>query len=297
LKSKNTTFKLPIMANVIKTELTEIMKTQSGATLLPAWIEEMKKDIYPISTTIPAIDNKIGGILGLCVVGGGPGTGKTAFAVQVAENYALQGGPVFYLSFEMGRAGFIGRIFQRVTGLGAKDHRQEIKRNQDAINELQSKFDKMVNLRILELPGINKEFNFEELKEACKVAYEATGLQPLIVVDSLHYTPLPVEYNSLDGKRKIDKSLEIFTDIHQGSGANILMIAHQTKGEIKAGDSSEISFAGSVTIGYAVDIAILLERDDNGEKNLIVKIVKNRWGQKVPGGESVEYNLQKQIIQ
>jgi replicative DNA helicase len=66
--------------------------------------EAMESEVFAgMLTEIPEID---AGIVGLCrktlsVIGGTPGSGKTAFALQVAHQIAARGGRVFIASLEM----------------------------------------------------------------------------------------------------------------------------------------------------------------------------------------------------
>ena len=69
----------------------------------------------PIKTGIAPLDALTGGIRpGLTVIGGEPGAGKSAFALQIAANAALGGRRVLYVSLEMGYPQCMARVLSYV---------------------------------------------------------------------------------------------------------------------------------------------------------------------------------------
>lgn len=74
-------------------------------------------DYKPLPTGIKDIDNRIGGGLikqWLVLLGAAAGTGKTALAAQIFENYAEQGQPCIYLNLEMSREQLLARSISRL---------------------------------------------------------------------------------------------------------------------------------------------------------------------------------------
>lgn len=65
-----------------------------------------------VSTTLPWLNQLTGGFHGpkLIVLGGRPGTFKTAYATQVATRAALDGIPVGFVSLEMGASELVARV-------------------------------------------------------------------------------------------------------------------------------------------------------------------------------------------
>lgn len=278
-----------IRIEAIDSDGKEVLSDHAGKTLINGWVEEMQKDLQPISTTIKGLDDVLGGLWGMSVIGGGPATGKTALCVQIAEHYAIQGGPVIYLAFEQGPSGFFSRLYQRFTGVSTKDQREHIRKDKGTVKAFRDHIANMPNLRVLGLPKGGDPMHWNELQLAASTMQEATKKKALIVVDSLHYTPLGPENDNLDGKRAINKALQIFTGMHQDTGATIAMIAHQTKAEVKGKEKDLMSYSGSATIGYAVDIAIQLTVDE--QKNREISIPKNRGGSPLTRGLDIDYDL------
>ncbi len=65
-----------------------------------------------ISTTLPCLNELTGGFHGpkLIVLGGRPGTFKTAYAAQIATEAAIDGFPVGFVSLEMGATELVARV-------------------------------------------------------------------------------------------------------------------------------------------------------------------------------------------
>ena len=63
--------------------------------------ERSRRPVYP--TGIKEIDDLLGGGYreGLHIIGGITATGKTSLALRIAVNNALEGRPVFYVTYEM----------------------------------------------------------------------------------------------------------------------------------------------------------------------------------------------------
>jgi replicative DNA helicase len=272
----------------------EINEQNQLKNLIPAWIETTAaREYVPTGTGIDAIT---GGLAGLTILGGGPGTGKTALAVQIAENYALQGGAVVYLSYEMGVSGFVTRVFQRLTGISAKDQQRELNRNPESRETLARFAEKVPYLLVEGLPGAGVAINEgNTLTDQLKRLTAATGKTVLLVVDSLHYVPLGAG-GAMDGKRAIDLALSRITHIQQETGAAVVAISHQTKTEAAAGESGVMSFSGSAMIAYAADICLIIRKPDTekGEAYTRIEVTKNRFGH--TDGVDTDYNRETQIF-
>lgn len=273
-----------------------IQEGRRATDLLSKFIEEMQRPLDPISTSVKSIDKYIGGFAGLVIIGGGPGTGKTALAIQAAIHYAKKGGPVVYLAYEQGPEGFFHRLLQRLSTKSTIEHRELIQGSQGEsyISKLQKEVEAMPYLHLKGLPPEEEGMNPDKLLQEIESLQEITGKRALVVVDSLHYTPLEGA-DMLDGKRYIDKALRSFSKIQQATKAAVVCIAHQTKAEVKDKDSGLMSFSGSGTIAYAADVAIQLKRNME-EGGLDFFIPKNRFGQTSTDPATISYNLSQQTI-
>jgi replicative DNA helicase len=266
----------------------------TALNLFPAWLEKMRTAGAAVDTTIPALNRAIGGLAGLVIMGGPPGCGKTALAVQIAIGHAKQGGGVIYCGYEEGPAGFFSKLMQRETGISRKDQATALREGwnrdsgADVARAVEGEIQALGNrLQIFGLPPAGEGIDREAIQEGAQVFRHTTGLPALVVVDSLHYTPLPG--GAATDKGAIDAALRTWSEIQQATGATVLMIGHQTKAEARGADSGLMAFSGSATIAYAVDMAIQLQRkkdetgkdeipDAGGRVTLEISVPKNRMG-------------------
>lgn len=291
----------------IKTELPAAADARRAGAIFPDWLEDMQRARPLISTTIKGLDNILGGLHGLAILGGGPGSGKTGLAVQIAQEYGKQGGPVIFLSYEQGPSGFFSRIMQRELGVSPKDQFATLQGSDSAaaVQSLKEAVKDLTNVLVYGLPSEGKGEDWQGITKTVKALQDDTGKACLVVVDSLHYVPLGDTGAALDGKRAIDKALSYLTELQQATGAAILAIAHQTKGEINAKDSGLMAFSGSATITYAADVALQITRaTDDDEKPILagdgvlvkISVPKNRLGAMATEGIEAAYNLQNQTF-
>lgn len=266
----------------------------TAANLFPAWLEKMRKAGPAVDTTITALNRVIGGLSGLVIMGGPPGCGKTALAVQIAISHAKQGGGVIYCGFEEGPAGFFSKLMQRETGISRKDQATALKEGwnkgsaADVSRAVEGEIKALADrLHIYGLPPAGQGIDRKAIQEGAEVFAATTGLPALVVVDSLHYTPLPG--GAMTDKGAIDAALRAWSEIQQATGATVLLIGHQTKAEARGADNGLMAFSGSATIAYAVDMAIQLQRkkdetgkdeipDAGGRVTLEISVPKNRTG-------------------
>lgn len=315
------------MANLVQIEPL-IPDPEKAQALLGGWLADLEKSGPMIDTTLAALNQGIGGLGGLVVMGGPPGCGKTALAVQIALGHTKGGGPCVYLGFEEGPRGFFSKLMQRETGISRKDQAQAIQGKLGAAladeygsptpDSIKGAMDAAIearqNLILRGLPKREKDpqaapagLDMQELIGLVNDLQSDTGKPCLVVVDSLHYTPLGAQGAGLDGKRAVDMALHMFTELQQETGACVLMIGHQTKAEAKAKDGSLMAFSGSGTIAYAVDMAIQLQRatdesgqdhipDEKGNVGLEIRVPKNRLGAAFSAPIITTFNLHKQTL-
>ncbi len=95
-----------------------LMAMADGASMIhDAW--KRGDGLSGVSTGIKAIDDATGGLAGhrLYVIGGRPGMGKTALALQIALNCARRGDGVFFTSLEMPKEEIATRFFSHQMSL------------------------------------------------------------------------------------------------------------------------------------------------------------------------------------
>lgn len=76
----------------------------------------------PVFTGIDTVDQIVGGLLPgeLQIIAGRPGSGKTAFAMQVAKKQSDAFRPVLYVSAEMTKSELVARVLCGITGIDSR---------------------------------------------------------------------------------------------------------------------------------------------------------------------------------
>ncbi len=228
-------------------------------------------------TGFKGLDEKIGGALpkaGTCIVLGNTGTGKTAFAMQIA---AMCGFPALFVTTEMTPAELFRRQMARVTGtfLG------RLKSGEMAPREIEAMAARTAQaMPDLSFVDSTTAFASPTYLRECAGLVRGDSKSLLLVVDSLHTWTRGAasgvsEYEALnDGLR----SLQMLC--HQLE-CPALVVCEQSRAAI-AGGGGVNSGAGSRFIEYGAEIVFDLqaskEASGAGEREVAVRIAKNRHG-------------------
>ena len=257
-----------------------------------------------LKTYFEPFDKALEGLRGIVIIGGEPGSGKTALAMQIAFDTASDpdGPPVLIYSFEMPKVQLVTRLFQRAGQIRYRAMQQnqdklldfDLKRFRKAQETIQQAAGRIIIRETKDFfsekqtgGGIGADFDFGEQIRQVQLLTETYGKPPLIVIDSLH--EVPVEVKSSELKQKIDYIMLNLRNMCDQTGATFIVISHQSRSGQKDGGLN--SFLGSAGIEYTVDmactIAIPITKDDNNkevrdpenpERELI--FYKNRYGTK-----------------
>lgn len=246
-----------------------------------------------LKTYFKEFDEKLEGLRGIVIIGGEPGSGKTALALQIGFDTALDSVPVVFYSFEMPKFQLVTRLFQRTgkilyrTMQGPIDTIEPLERFSEAkkvigkaanyiiIRDTKDFFGKSDNV------AVNPVFDFGEEIRQLKQVKNQFGTPPLVIIDSLHEIPVDIKYSG-DLKKKIDYIMLNLRNMCDQTGATFLLISHQSRnGQANGGLQS---FLGSASIEYTVDMALTIAMPDPAKsrtddiRELIV--AKNRYGTK-----------------
>jgi replicative DNA helicase len=239
------------------------------------------------------LNKAIGGALfpGLHVIHGTPGTGKTAFALQIGAKCDC---PCIYVTCEMLPIELLRRITARVTEKYLGKFRTGELSPAESVELASIAIEKTPNLSIFD--ATRSRVTCEEIKQ--EAAKRINNNQPylLIIIDSLHswadttYDQLPTEYE------RLNTALADLRKMALTINCAVLLIAERSRAANEGGLSAG---AGSRKIEYGSETVIELERekvkDESGktidaefdpftnEVPIIVKISKNRNG--IPGGK------------
>ena len=132
-----------------------------------------------------ALDTILGGLRQyLCIVPGGPGTGKTTFMQQIADGWAIAGHPVVIFEGELGRDSMLAKSLTRISG-GELTHDDM---NGDGMSEdKRGLFEKVLDIyarsiaeRMYIIPG---EIKYAGMRKAIEEVADKHGEPPLVIVD------------------------------------------------------------------------------------------------------------------
>lgn len=209
-----------------------------------------------ISTGYPKLDELTKGIVPgeLTVIGGKTSYGKTTLGLNIANQVALQGKPVLFVTLEMSKGEITSRYmainggntetYQRVAGLTAFQEAQEL--------------------------------NWRSIEALIARAKEELGVE-LVVIDHLHYlTREEKSENMVYAIGNITKTIKKNAILHK---VPVLLISHvrkfTDKNSAKQGFTSE-DLLGSSNIAQDADVILMINRDPDNQNLLLVRIEKNR---------------------
>lgn len=221
-------------------------------------IQQQGSDDYArMITHFPLLDNALGGVHGINIIGGSPKAGKSTFCIQLASEMARHHVPVLYYDFENGRQKIYLRTLCRlsrvdipliVSGNLDAAQTQQLQQAQMAMQQLFFWL-RVVNDRTLSPEIMRRHIDF--------IRHETNSPYTVVVVDSLHKLP----FKDITQKRSgIDGWLRQLEAIRDEMSVSFLVISELERGP--DGQFERIpqlgSFKGSGDIGYSADNAMVL---------------------------------------
>ncbi len=249
-------------------------RQNSAAQLLPALLEDVSKGIYAHCrpTGFGTLDEKLSGGLhaGLYLFGGAAGSGKTAFAVSIADHIASLEEDVLYFALDTSAAELMLRSISRIV---AQQNRgtgftytellnaaaiQE-KRTQNAINYYAQTI--APHLHIFE--G-SSSFGVQQIRELTASHIRSTGRAPVVIIDFLQI--LASNEPPADAKIRSDKTILELKRLSRDFHIPVISIAgfgsNNFSREITYND-----FAGAETLANICDAVFALQLEGQGIHN------------------------------
>lgn len=232
----------------------------------------------------PTLDDAIGGAFmpGLHVMHGGPGAGKTAWALQVA---ACCGTPALFVSCEISPLEILRRLAARVTGTYLGRFKTGELEPARAVDLARRACEASPLLALVDGTAGFPDPGWLQ-QQAREVQGENRHL--LVILDSLHTWANRAP--GLRGKTEYDTLNGGLSDLEQLAGAlksPLLVIAERNRGSMQSGGmsaakgSSRIEYAGETVIGLDKESGAGGGLDPSGETPLTARVEKNRHG--MPG--------------
>lgn len=238
-----------------------------------------------------ALDALIGGIRQyLCIVPGGPGTGKTTFMHQVGDCWAIAGHPVVIFEGELGRASMLAKSLTRISG---GELTYDDMYSGDMSTEKRRLFDKAVDIYAHSIAErmfiISGEIKNTEMRKTIEEVADKYGEPPLVVVDYAQIVSLPRDLRIADeriGLKLVASELRRIVDethcpLFAISSINRMNYDKQTTGLQAIGGCSMFEYSADLVMSLSIKGDKSDERNSNmmlKKRPVVASVTKNRYG-------------------
>ena len=248
----------------------------------------------PIKTGFAMFDTVSGGLYnGVSVIGGLAGTGKTALACQIADNVALNGVKVLFLSLEMKER----YIFERLTAIHLRQ-KYNIFNDKDFFNENIYPFTgenkSLNNIYLYDLTGEDKTaINCVEIiKQFCNEMRNEHGEKQdlLVIIDHLQHIE-NVRKSEQNDFLTINDAVRAFEKIADEKDIKMLVLSQLNRAAYNTAKDTGIQmqdFKGASRIEQGAVMLAGITNGENGEKRL--NICKNRFNKSFDGFIHCDFN-------
>ena len=274
---------------IIEQEKEDLLTKNSCFNYLEATLNEFigNRNKKLLSTGYKKLDKTLGGGLynSLYVIGGVAGLGKTAITLNIAENLAMQGEDILFISLELSRKELISRSLSRFTretvvkGFSPVDYPSYTDISRGRFDEKApyfvgglNKYTEISKRMIVEEGNFN--YDTEKIREDIINHKMLRGKAPVLVVDYLQKLKCLKDYT--DDKRNIDFNITELKRISRDFDIPVIVISSINRGNYKKQIGFE-GFKASGDIEYTADVVIGLQysfmndisnKSDNEVENL-----------------------------
>lgn len=238
-----------------------------------------------------ALDAILGGIRQyLCIVPGGPGTGKTTFMHQIADEWAISGHPVIIFEGELGRDAMLSKSLTRISG-GKLSYDDMY--NSDMSDVKRKLFDEVLAIYAGSIAErmfiVSGEIKNAEMRKVIEEVADKFGEPPLVIVDYAQIVSLPQELRIADeriGLKLVASELRRIVDethcpLFAISSINRTNYDKQTTGLQAIGGCNMFEYSADLVMSLSIKGDKPEERNANmllKKRPIIASITKNRYG-------------------
>ncbi|MGE9911989.1 DnaB-like helicase C-terminal domain-containing protein [Collinsella sp. SGI.241] len=238
-----------------------------------------------------ALDAILGGIRQyLCIVPGGPGTGKTTFMHQLGDSWAIAGHPVVIFEGELARASMLAKSLTRISG-GELTYDDMYSGDMPAAKR--ELFDSTVDIYARSIAErmfiISGEIKNAGMRKAIEEVADKYGEPPLVIVDYAQIVTLPQELRIADeriGLKLVASELrrivdEVHCPLFAISSINRMNYDKQTTGLQAIGGCNMFEYSADLVMSLSIKGDKPEERNANmllKKRPVIASITKNRYG-------------------
>lgn len=238
-----------------------------------------------------ALDAIIGGVRQyLCIVPGGPGTGKTTFMHQLGDGWAIAGHPVVIFEGELARASMLAKSLTRISG---GELTYDDMYSGDMSDGKRKLFDSTVDIYARSIAErmfiISGEIKNAGMRKAIEEVADKYGEPPLVIVDYAQIVTLPQELRIADeriGLKLVASELrrivdEVHCPLFAISSINRMNYDKQTTGLQAIGGCNMFEYSADLVMSLSIKGDKPEERNANmllKKRPVIASITKNRYG-------------------
>lgn len=238
-----------------------------------------------------ALDAILGGIRQyLCIVPGGPGTGKTTFMHQLGDGWAIAGHPVVIFEGELARASMLAKSLTRISG-GKLTYDDMYSGDMTAAKR--ELFDRAVDIYARSIAErmfiISGEIKNAGMRKAIEEVADRHGEPPLVIVDYAQIVSLPQELRIADeriGLKLVASELrrivdEVHCPLFAISSINRVNYDKQTTGLQAIGGCNMFEYSADLVMSLSIKGDKPDERNANmmlKRRPVVASITKNRYG-------------------
>lgn len=238
-----------------------------------------------------ALDAILGGIRQyLCIVPGGPGTGKTTFMHQIADGWAISGHPVIIFEGELGCDAMLSKSLTRISG-GKLSYDDMY--NSDMPDAKRKLFDEVLAIYAGSIAErmfiVSGEIKNAEMRKVIEEIADIFGEPPLVIVDYAQIVSLPQELRIADeriGLKLVASELRRIVDethcpLFAISSINRTNYDKQTTGLQAIGGCNMFEYSADLVMSLSIKGDKPEERNANmllKKRPIIASITKNRYG-------------------
>jgi len=226
--------------------------------------QEKGSEYAELSFGFKLLDEALGGVHGINVVGGAPKVGKSTFLIQIASDMASRKIPVLYYDFENGRQRIYQRTISRLARIATEEFRnpQIDATRKDQFDSACERLQKMLfHWRVVNDRAINPELMRKHIDF---IRHETRSEYTVVVVDSLHKLPFKDFSERRTGIDAWLRQMESIRDELQVSFLVISELSREETGSYRNEPHMGV-FKGSGDIEYSADNAMVLYPEFNAK--------------------------------
>ena len=237
--------------------------------------KQTSTDYVNLNSGFDFLDQAIGGVHGINVIGGAPKVGKSSFVIQIGTEMALRGIPVLYYDFENGRQKIYQRTLTRMSRISTdRVLAKDVEDGKDRYDRACSDFRKMLKwFRVVNDRKVSPEIMRRHIDF---IRHETQSDYTVVIIDSLHKLPFK---NFSERRTGIDAWLRQLESIRDEMQVSFLVISELSRGDKGSyTDTPHMGiFKGSGDIEYSADNALVLFPDWDQQDNNAVERNNNLW--------------------